>query len=88
MLTKDDIVLDMTCSACPEQYIAYDNKDNKIAYLRLRHGYFRVDCPFNGDTVYEAKTIGFGMFDFTEREFHLDKAKQAIIDFYNKKINN
>lgn len=73
-----DIELKMTCGACPEQYDAFAN-GKTVGYLRLRHGYFRVElfAP-GGTTVYETKTIGDGIFDEDEREFHLQKAKDAI----------
>lgn len=32
-----------TCFACPEQYDVFDDNHNYIAYVRLRHGCFRVD---------------------------------------------
>lgn len=83
-LSADEIDLVRTCYACPEQYDAYDKFGNEIAYLRLRWGYFRVECPFGGEIVYSAETEGDGMFEDAERDYHLDKAKEAIADYYNK----
>ena len=76
---KDKIVLEMTCEGCPEQYDAFlDGK--KVGYLRLRHGYFRVDYPDCGmETIYEAYPKGDGIFDDSERDFYLSKAKDAIV---------
>lgn len=80
-IKKSDIVLEQTCGACPEQYDALYN-GNVIGYLRLRHGYFRVDC---GDiTVYSAQPDGDGCFTSEEREKYLDRAKKAIKDKYNE----
>lgn len=79
-----DIRLKMTCSACPEQYDAFDKDGNQIGYLRLRHGEFRVDCPdCDEDTVYEAYLgYGIGSFEDSEREGWLEKAKRAIAKYY------
>jgi hypothetical protein len=75
----EEIRLEQTCDACPEQYDAYLG-DKQVGYLRLRHGYFRVDYPdCGGKTIYEAETNGDGIFESDEREFHLNKAKEAII---------
>jgi hypothetical protein len=78
MMTAADIQLRMTCGACPEQYDALiDGK--QVGYLRLRHGHFCVEFPdVSGETVYEAETIGDGVFDESERDYHLDRAKEAI----------
>lgn len=60
-----------TCQACPEQYDVYlinDEKlENEVAYMRLRHGYFRVSDPSQHITYYEAHPEGDGVFD-TEQE--------------------
>jgi hypothetical protein len=72
------IRLVLTCGACPEQYDAFDG-DKKVGYLRLRHGYFRVDCPnCGGTTVYEATPKGDGMFEPEERDYYLRFAVDAI----------
>lgn len=73
------IRLEMTCSACPEQYDAFMG-DTQVGYLRLRHGHFRVDFPeCGGETIYEADTSGDGYFDDAERDYHLGRAKAAIL---------
>lgn len=76
---KNEIELRQTCGACPEQYEAFlDGK--QVGYLRLRHGWFRVDYPdCGGETIYEAEPKGDGMFEDDEREFYLNEAKEAII---------
>lgn len=80
-----EIELIQTCVACPEQYDAYHN-NIQVGYLRLRHGFFYVDCPDCGDeTVYTANPKGDGIFYEDEREFYLNGAKQAIINHYNEK---
>ena len=79
--TADDIVLDQTCGACPEQYDAYIG-GVQVGYLRLRHGTFRVDCPTSGgETVYRAYPDGDGCFMDHERARHLAAARQAILDW-------
>ncbi|QRY51708.1 hypothetical protein [Mycolicibacterium septicum] len=74
-----DIRLERTCFACPEQYDAFVG-DTQVGYLRLRHGYFHVEFPdVGGETVYEAYTVGDGIFDDEdERVYHLQRAKAAI----------
>jgi len=69
------IKLEQTCGACPEQYDAFF-EGKEVGYLRLRHGYFRVE--HDGKIVYDTNTIGDGIFDCDEREKHLKKAKKAI----------
>jgi hypothetical protein len=67
-----------TCGACPEQYDAFIG-DRIVGYLRLRHGYFYVECPdCGGSRVYESRTKGDGIFDEDERDYHLRFAVAAI----------
>jgi hypothetical protein len=74
-----DIKLVQTCEACPEQYDAFVN-DKQVGYLRLRHGYFRVDYPqCGGEVIYETYPREDGSFENNEREFYLNKAKKAIL---------
>jgi hypothetical protein len=78
-----------TCSACPEQYDVFDETGEKVAYLRLRWGYFSARVPNSvGQEVYDAN-IGDGMTGcFTgeaEREKHLTKAVKAIKKELKKK---
>lgn len=73
-----DIRLEMTCRACPEQYDAFVG-DKQVGYLRLRHGHFSVEFPdCGGEILYEASTIGDGIFDDSERDNHIQRAKDAI----------
>ncbi len=68
-----------TSPACPEQYEAFDEAGDQVGYLRLRHGWFRVDFPqHSGDTIYEAHPSGDGSFDDEERSFFLQQAFNAI----------
>jgi hypothetical protein len=68
-----------TCSACPEQYDAFDGRGRQVGYLRLRHGYFTVDAPVcGGSRIYEASSIGDGIFHSSEREKFLCAAIDAI----------
>lgn len=73
------LTLVKTCFACPEQYDVFDGS-KQVGYLRLRHGHFTADYPDSGGRlVYEADTNGDGMFDFDERDYHLNRAKAAIL---------
>lgn len=75
----DGLELIQTCGACPEQYDVLDKDHNVVGYLRLRHGYFRVDFPDSGgETIYEAHPKGDGIFEYDEREFYLTEAVKAI----------
>ncbi len=66
------------CSACPEDYDAFDG-DERVGYLRLRHGYFGVECPdCPGEKVYEAEPKGDGEFEPDERDYYLRAAVDAI----------
>lgn len=72
------IKLVLTCSACPEQYDAL-LEGRQVGYLRLRHGWFRVDYPdVGGETIYEAHPEGGGAFSDSERKYYLDAAIVAI----------
>lgn len=76
-----------TCTACPEQYDVYDQKDQQVAYLRLRHGSFTVTCPdVGGDVVYAANPNGDGLFDDTERLEYLYQAAKAIQLYYANRV--
>ena len=75
----DGLKLIRTCFACPEQYDVLDKNHNVVGYLRLRHGFFRVDYPHcGGETIWEAYPKGDGVFDYDEREFFLEMAVTAI----------
>lgn len=73
-----DIVLKLTCGGWPEQYDAFLDGE-KVGYLRLRHGHFRVDAPdCGGETIYEATPDGDGIFEADERDYYLRFAVDAI----------
>ena len=74
--TPDDLSLDLTCGACPEQYDVFF-KGKNVGYLRLRHGRFTADCPF-GATIYVAHPEGDGCFEPDERDRYLKEASEAI----------
>lgn len=69
-----------TCNNCPEQYDAFIG-DKQVGYLRLRHGYFRVDYPdCGGVTIFTSEPNGDGIFTSEEeREHHLTAACRAIL---------
>jgi hypothetical protein len=73
-----------TCFACPEQYDAFIGEE-KVGYLRLRHGHFRVECPDAwGKRVYEASPEGDGIFD-DERPRYLAAARSAIEQWWRER---
>jgi hypothetical protein len=74
-----------TCFAYPEQYDAFIGEE-KVGYLRLRHGHFRVECPdVFGETVYEASPNGDGIFDDDERAEYVQAAQEAIADWWRER---
>lgn len=74
-----DLVL--TCGASPEQYDVFKDGE-QVAYMRLRHGNFRVDCPgYGGKTVYRAAPDGDYTFDDDERVKFLKLALEAIDNY-------
>lgn len=79
-----NLMADMTCPACPEQY---DVRYNGIivGYLRLRSGVFRAHYGgVGGPTVYESITDGDGAFTDKERPAHMKAALKAIALRLNK----
>jgi len=90
MIKSNEIKLEKTCDACPEQYDAF-YKDRNVGYIRLRYGYFRVN-DFEGNTIFskQFRDQMKGCFeDSEERERFLTKAKKAIAYALNvnKEIN-
>lgn len=78
LLYIKDFKIVLTCLACPEQYDVF-KQGRMVAYLRLRHGYFSVQCPdVCCKTVYEAEPEGDGMFNQNERMKYLTEAIMAI----------
>jgi hypothetical protein len=74
--------LEQTCFMCPEQYNVYLN-DEKVAYLRLRHGHFTAKV--NDTIVYEAHPDGDGGFTTEESNKYLYNAINAIDIFLSNK---
>jgi hypothetical protein len=73
-----------TCGACPEQYDVYEG-EKRVAYFRLRHGYFYAACPWvGGEVVYDAYPDGDGCFTADEQEFFLTEALNAVYDYYEE----
>lgn len=77
--TYRGVELQLTCSACPEQYDAFIGTE-QVGYFRLRHGEFRVDAgDCGGPTVYEAQPEGDGIFDDEERQQFLNAGIDALL---------
>ncbi len=75
-MTVNKLRLIMTCRGCPEQYDVYLGED-KVGYLRLRHGFFRAE--WHGEVVYSSGTRGDGSFEERERSYFLNRACEAIL---------
>jgi len=72
---------ELTCSAHPEQYDVFDGTGRLVGYVRLRHGFFRVDYPScMGEAVYEKEfDDSRGYFeDDGERAEHLTTGLNAL----------
>jgi hypothetical protein len=80
MMSDTEIRLVRTCTACPEQYDAMRG-DDRVGYLRLRHGQFTVQLRDpDGPVVYEV-SVGNelnGMFTDGQRELFLKIATNAL----------
>ena len=78
-----ELTLEKTCSACPEQYDLVDKKGKCVAYFRLRHGYFTVECPdIGGELVFEAHPEGDGCFMPYERDGYINAAIETVKQYY------
>jgi hypothetical protein len=93
------IILEQTCGCCPEQYWAYKGS-HIIGYIRLRWGHLTCDYLPKGKltdndirvydkTFNERTNDNFkGSFDTEEeREYWLNKCKEALLNKYNELKN-
>mgnify|MGYP000489417732 CR=1 FL=1 len=76
------VELIQTCPAFPEQYDGYIDGE-KVAYLRLRHRWFRAE--YLGKVVFTSEPNGDGAFDDSERAQQLNAACDAIINEHRKR---
>ena len=74
--------LELSCFMCPEQWDVFSNFFDRVGYIRLRHGDFRVDYPDCGGKTLIAESVdehGDGAFVSEEiRNVYLLKAVKAI----------
>ena len=78
LYAKNGFDLQLTCSACPEQYDVFCDS-RKVGYLRLRYGSFTVDYPdCLGELLLHEYPDGDGMFENYERLPFLVKALRKI----------
>jgi len=85
----DQIELVETCSCSPEQYDAF-LAGEPVGYLRLRYGYFAVECPGPCDGVVYDWDVSehdpwLPRFTEADRIVQLQKAREAIADWVNKR---
>lgn len=80
-----DFILDKISGACPEQYYVLDSSGNKVGYLRLRYGVFRIyaDVMDEDPIAYFNLDTKRGMFNCEERDFYLNTALKILDKFYN-----
>lgn len=76
MTSTRDITFYRTCLAWPEQYdVNFTDTDEYIGYLRLRHGYFRVEDAYG--------TQIFGRsFPVSEDSEYLQPEEEEIMGYY------
>lgn len=81
--------IELTCRWCPEQYDCFDEYGNQVAYLRLRHGVFTVECPWcsignSSMCVYENLEDITGDGEFGNDEERISQLRCAFnaIDYY------
>lgn len=75
----DGLTLERTCYACPEQYDVRNAEGYLVGYMRLRHGFFTVECPdIMGTKVYKALPEGDGVFQEHEQLYFLTLGVRAI----------
>lgn len=75
----EGLVLELTCYACPEQYDVRNADGYIVGYMRLRHGFFNVECPdVMGKSVFRACSEGDGIFLDHERLYFLTLGARAI----------
>jgi len=86
----DGITLKLTCESCPEQYDAFNDKNELVGYLRVRHGYFTVNYPnVSGKQVFSSEIDGDGNFsNEREREVYLKIAVIFINYCISKTFDN
>lgn len=85
MINDDDPVYEIgdyklvqTCGGCPEQYDVYNANNEKVGYMRLRHGYFGCWDASQSTLYYEANPEGDGIFEYAERMIYLREAVMAL----------
>ena len=89
----NQIILEQTCEACPEQYWAYKGA-HRIGYIRLRWGHFTCHyLPTENLSDNDIKLVDYifendeykGCFNNDEeRNYWLEKSKQELLNYYNK----
>lgn len=75
-------------TTCPEQYDVMRN-GQRIAYVRLRHGNYTVECPdVGGETVLSMLVPNHaGNFSDENKDFYLKLAAEVIVTWLNDRQN-
>lgn len=58
----------LTCCMCPEQYDVYDDKGNKVGYVRLRWGELTCEWPDVFGKLIYSEEVGDGFTGCFESE--------------------
>lgn len=81
-------MFEQTSGSCPEQYDVYNESGEQVAYVRLRSGFLRVDCPDCGcETIYthEFDDGLKGCFDNdSEKYTYINKIIKSIVEYYGE----
>lgn len=82
---KNGLELVLTCGMCPEQYDV-KNYGVIVAYYRLRHGVFTIDCPdAGGEEILSLQPNGEGVFEKEERLNYLALALRKVKEYYKER---
>lgn len=91
-MDANNLRLDCTCGACPEQYDVYSDENELIGYIRFRWGHLYC-CPQNQDGIdidnvvytWDCDDGWAGVIPENVREEVLENCKQALVKYYTEK---
>lgn len=95
-MNKEDLILECTCSSCPEQYdVCIESETNPIGYIRFRYGRLTCyPCDKEGNILWhEGPLVQWDSIspisELPEkiRPLILDSCKEAIASYYTIKDN-
>ncbi len=80
------LYFNQTSCGCPEQYDVFDEDNNQVGYVRLRHGLITCECPDIGGTeIHNEDLSGFsidGVLHYDLRPTILSVIANKIKQYY------